>query len=306
MTISVRVLPYLLSAIACSAVACSDATSSGTGNDAGTPDAATDSSISTDAALDSSVPDASEMDASPSTDAATDAHTEAQPDAPASDASLGDASADASSSIDMGGDDAGTVAGPCAAISDDTLRTIVYEGPRVPAGFYYEEPADFQMFQWRTPCSDSLETTTSRAAALFGADSLVSSAAYDKFFQTDALPVDTGGYHVLFRNTRCDYFDGTTLAGAPHDSYDALGNLVSYLWFTENHDLTGSAIVSGEGACHGDGCDYYLCAVQTVFGDFGLCDQITLTQQHYGISTAGSVRFAEPVEVRTIDGTCHP
>lgn len=296
---TVRKFPYFLCAAALSLAACSDSDPAVV-FDGGT-DAAADANMN-DASQDSGATDASPMDGTTPTDSGADAGGDASTDAIVA----VDANADMSIPVDMGDEDAAIPTGPCSAITDEMLRNVVYEGPRVPDGFYYEEPGEMAMFQWRTPCSDSLEGTVTQASGLFGADNIVSAEAFDKYYQADMLPPDTGGYHVLFRNTRCDYYDGSMLAGAPHETADALANLVSYIWFTENHDYYGSAIVSGEGSCDGEGCDYDLCTVQTVFGDFGLCDSITLSRQHYGVSTSGAVRFAAPVEVRTIDGTCHP
>jgi hypothetical protein len=61
--------------------------------------------------------------------------------------------------------DAGPL-GACEEITDVTMRGIVYDGPRVPPGFYTEPDEAMAYPIWASPCSPDLDTTRDRAAAM--------------------------------------------------------------------------------------------------------------------------------------------
>ena len=115
-----------------------------------------------------------------------------------------------------------------------------------------------------------------------------------------------GAFTVLFRNTRCDYYNGGVLAGGPFDDFEALGDLAGYLWFTRNHNTGGYAIISGEGTIGNAAHFYELCHVTTVFGDFGLCDEITLYRTGFRIGILGGVvEISPPEQLRQVRGFCN-
>jgi len=109
------------------------------------------------------------------------------------------------------------------------------------------------------------------------------------------------------RNTRCDYFDGRLLAGAPFDDFGALADLAGYLWFTQSHNISGYAILGGRGDIGNASHFYSLCHVETVYGDFGLCDEISVLETRYRIQIDnGAVDVLDDAHlVRSIRGRCN-
>ncbi len=96
------------------------------------------------------------------------------------------------------------------------------------------------------------------------------------------------------------------LAGAPFAGYDELQWLAGYLWYAGNHNISGHHIVDGFGAV-GDATNFFsLCYVTTVYGDWGLCDEITLWQSDSSIlQSTGTVTPGTPAFLRMIQGNCN-
>lgn len=278
-------------------VGCSNRDVAPSGTDAGTTDSGShDMYLAADEGIDSSMDAASGdtgvADMTVSSDANADASTDFGVDASR------DAGADA-------GVDMGLVTGACAGFEDDALRSIVYDGPKVPSGFYYEPDVDTVVLGWMEPCSPDADATHMRAIDIYTADAIVGYDEAPQFFQVNIMnPGMT--FTIFYRTTRCEYFDGTTLAGAPHTAPDALASFVGYQWFTRYLSLDGAKIVNGVGACTGDRCTYDLCHVRTTYGDFGLCDEIEYFQTHYTITLDGVVSEDPERRLKRIDGMCHP
>ena len=242
---------------------------SGPGDDAG----ATDSGVS-----DSGSVDAGDMD-SGSSDAGT-------PDAGTSDAGVFDA---------------GVAVSSCGDLSDAQLMAAVYGGPKVPPGFYFEMPGPMEGLQWRTPCSASLADTRTRAEMVFPGALTGVERSTPFFHEVTTMP---STFTFQFRNTRCDYFDGATLAGSPILSPAPLKELADYLWFTQNHNFGGAHIIAGIEDVGSATQRYRLCHVSTVYGDFGLCDMVTLHTRAYSVVPDGSVTVSPDTSERTIMGMC--
>ena len=198
--------------------------------------------------------------------------------------------------------DAAFVLASCDEITDAQMMAAVYGGPLVPDGFYDETFGPHEGAQWREPCSGSLDDTRMRATALFGATALT--GAERSSAQFHEVDVTSSGFTYHYRNTRCDYFDGTSLRTVVNDP-GPLKALADYLWFVQFHDLGGSHVLAGIEHV-GDATQRYdLCFVTTTYGDFGLCDAITLHTRSHSASFGGGVMIAPDVDVRTLAGECH-
>lgn len=247
--------------------------------------------------------DALSLDGAPPDASMADGHS---PDGPAADVPLTDAVV----APDAAGlePDAG---GPppqirCADIVDQTLLDLVYaDGPKVPPGFYSDAPEAQASPQWRDPCSADLATTRQRAADVFAQGMLTGAERSTPWFHEVDVRLN-GGHVVHFRNTRCDYYDGETLAGAPHEDAEALRFLAGYLWYTQFHNLHGAHVIGGSGAI-GDAANFYaLCHMQFVGGDFGLCDEITLHERTFRIGIFdGMVSMLGDDAIRQVRGRCN-
>jgi hypothetical protein len=209
-----------------------------------------------------------------------------------------DAAADAPIGSDAGSPSA------CNEITDAALFALVYGGaPRVPPGYYFETDEAMAYANWQSPCSSDLADTRARATTAYGAAALTGEErTTEQFYEVDA---DSGGFTVHFRNTRCDYYDGSTFGGAPHDSADRIPLLASYLWWVDFYNLSGSSIAAGVTHPGGPPHEFDLCHVQTVYGDFGLCDEITLKERSFTVARDGATSIATDRDIRTVMGMCH-
>ena len=185
----------------------------------------------------------------------------------------------------------------CANISDAIIisRSRDRSG-RVPQGYYYE--ASDNIAFWNEPCSKSLDETVSRGPT-DGMGTFLASYSNDWFYEAAYC---FNGVRRLERNLRCDYFDGTTLA-EPSD--ERMTFLAGLLWWSQNQNLSGAAII-GHSVAIGDAVDtVVLCTVSTSHGDFGLCDELRVERTDYRVWLDGRVAIGEPQLVRTIQGQCH-
>lgn len=183
----------------------------------------------------------------------------------------------------------------CSRISDEVILSRYRDDAHVPRGLYFE-PAS--LATWAEPCSDSLADTLTRSM-------MQNLGTFEGEFTTDWFHETAwcnGGLRRLYRNLRCDYFDGQRLANG---SAEALAFLASLLWWQNYSNVTGSAIL-GYSWNIGDATDRVeLCTIRTVYGDFGLCDEITLESTIHAIRVGGDVTLGEPRILRTIQGRCN-
>jgi hypothetical protein len=205
--------------------------------------------------------------------------------------------------------DAKGAAGPaaCADISDEDVLRAVYEGVKVPPGYYADAKETGAWAVWDKACAPDLEST--RAAALAEADevfgALTGAERTTPYFYEVDVALSGGAFTEHFRQTRCDYFDGSTLAGAPHTSPEALAELAFYSWYARWANAAGYAAVLGVPGERDGGFTFTLCAAQTSFGECGACDTIALLESTYSMTKEGAVaQTSSPELVRLIHGEC--
>jgi len=165
---------------------------------------------------------------------------------------------------------------------------------RVPRGLYYE-PAD-SIASWGDGCSSSLDETVGKASP---AGTVTGKFTTEWFYEAASCD---GGVRKLYRQIRCDYFDGKKLTPPSIENLEFLGSL---LWWIGGYNVAGSALLGYEPAI-GDATDRVeVCTISTVHGDFGLCDQITLESTTHLLIEPGNVTLGKPTRVKTIQGDCH-
>jgi len=185
---------------------------------------------------------------------------------------------------------------PCTDIPDEVILARYADfDAKMPQGLFWEPPPGAI---WEEPCSDSLADTVANAeAAELGEP--------DGEFETEWFYEATrcsGSQRRFYRNLRCDYFDGTMLADG---SGQTLPFLASLLWWQDNFNVDGNQLI-GYSVQIGNATDWVeVCTIRTVYGDFGLCDEITLESTTHSVVFGGSVTLGEPEVVRTIQGECH-
>lgn len=195
----------------------------------------------------------------------------------------------------------------CDELTDEQILAAVYDGPKVPEGYYSDlEDEENAWPTWGNGCAESLASAKESAqkhATSNGWKLTGKERTTDLFFETD---MDVGGgYTVHFRQTRCDYFDGERLGGAPHASAEPLGKLAVYMWYSQWSITGGYNVVSGAGRTEGGMHSFTMCKVETTYGDCGACDQIVLLESTYGMDENGVVKQPEGAQpIRVIQGQC--
>jgi hypothetical protein len=188
--------------------------------------------------------------------------------------------------------------GGCDLIADELILARYKDfDARVPEGSYYEPTAPIAFWS-SLPCSMT-PTETIRRAELEQLGTLEDEFQTEWFFEAAYCQ---NGLRRVYRNLRCDYFDGTKLRSPSDEELAFLGSL---LWWSTHYNTEGSALL-GYSIMVGDATDWVqLCTIATVHGDFGLCDEITLQSTTHRLTYPGTVQLGEPTTVRTLKGDCH-
>jgi hypothetical protein len=189
----------------------------------------------------------------------------------------------------------------CAEVADELiLERYADWDAKVPAGFYFEPGG--QLVRWAESCSEGPGESLDAAEATWPEGDVEAEHTTDYFYE---VVVCDDGRRYLHRNLRCDYYDGTTLAGAPHADGNELGFLAGLLWFMDYHNTGGYQIIAVIPEAGAEGSAVELCTTRTVFGDFGLCDEVELHATRYEITTEGEVTLESEQLVKTLEGQCN-
>jgi len=105
--------------------------------------------------------------------------------------------------------------------------------------------------------------------------------------------------------TKCEFFDGSVL-GEPYRNPDGVQLLASYLWFLENRANGSAKVVAGAFGPSAARYEFSLCHTMTVYGDWGLFDEITYYQRPVVVELSGLVTVAADQTLRTIQGQYNP
>jgi hypothetical protein len=187
--------------------------------------------------------------------------------------------------------------GSCAAIGDAQL-VARYDDfkARVPQGLYYEAASPFQT--WELPCSNSLAETSERASKL-NLGTAKGKFTTDWFYEVEFCDGNARG---VYRNIRCDYYDGQKLNPATPEN---LAFLHSLLWWAENWNHSGSTLL-GYAVTVGNATDWIeMCSLEATYGDFGLCDEVRLMSAQDSVMFGGGVKLGDTKLLRTAKGKCH-
>jgi hypothetical protein len=231
-------------------------------------------------------------------------------------AGSGEGGAPSASLVDCGGESpVGMPVAACEDVSDEALLQVAYCDygikPYVPGGYYYDSTVPRAI--WSETCASDVQEAESQAAD-WAAQSAASPTGDPTTYElaiTDRLTTDRyyeialvfDGVPCRYRTTRCDYFDGTTLAGAPHSSADELAFLASLLWFQER--AGGAHIMGGVSSELESGYRFDLCHTSFYAGDWSQWDEVTLLRTSYFITLDGTVTIGSPESIRTINGEYH-
>ena len=86
-----------------------------------------------------------------------------------------------------------------------------------------------------------------------------------------------------------------------------MGLVASYLWFAKNQSNNSAKIVAGAPVATAATVDqFFLCSTLTVFGDWGMYDEIRYYEQRHTLDASGTVVIGTEQLLRTIQGKYHP
>lgn len=83
--------------------------------------------------------------------------------------------------------------------------------------------------------------------------------------------------------------------------------LIEFLWYSGfgNYNIGGSKVLSSFTEDHGGSIKHTIYETRTVYGDWGLCDQITLIKSEYNVDkNSGEITLSQE-DVKTVKGRCH-
>lgn len=190
---------------------------------------------------------------------------------------------------------------PCDELSDESILESYAVRDRRTLRTYYYDPAEVVI--WGDRCSDDSWSAEAWAGETSGLEEPEATYTTDYFYEVAYCSAERAT-RVRYRWLRCDYFDGYFFWGPAPSNRDAPGFLGSLLWFTEQRGLEGSQLISVRNV-PGDVSDTAeLCTIRTTYGDFGLCDEITLESWLISIGEEYDVTRSGPSVVRTLTGKC--
>jgi|GEM_PF-2116596 len=195
----------------------------------------------------------------------------------------------------------------CDALTDDEVLTSLYEGPKVPPGWYtdgFDGNTESALYpDWG--CSNDTDDTLALSQDFYGAtESELIETRADRMFN-ETLWSSPSGFVMHLRQTRCDYWDGELLDQGigPFWELDPLRELAGYQWWRDNHNISGHHIVLAY-EFPGNATNFLtMCHISTVYGDWGVRDEVTVWQTDWTMSQVGGTGYTTgPQYVRLVLG----
>jgi len=217
-------------------------------------------------------------------------------------------------------------------INDDNILRAVYSEYKFPEGFFQED------FKGGSPYYENtisirvlndhwfeLSTDDRDQAFAWSESSSVHSSYYrtldseretEKFFEFRrvwlAHPTDI----LLSRVHKASYIDrlmfdrinpGDTLAIFRAAIIDTITvkELVEYLWFYDNYNIGGSKALCSQVVDLGKSLQYRLFHTMVSYGDWGLCDHISVFRTAFTISKQNGVLTRTTETIKTLNGKCN-
>ena len=228
--------------------------------------------------------------------------------------------------------------------SDEELRCAVYTEYKFPADFYqedlslpdregaasiyYENTVSIDASnQWTEFCTNDL--SRARALSEKSAESssyyrkLVDTTVTEKFFQFRRVYEQNPRDVLLSRVHKCSYFapadsfhyagplgpldEGTVMIGTFSQgpvTKEKIRELAEYLFFLSHYNIGGGVALSSVSRPEEDAVEHVIYGTSTTYGDFGICDHITLTSFSYRVNReTGHIRYSRK-PIRTVEARC--
>lgn len=197
----------------------------------------------------------------------------------------------------------------CDALANDELVSLAYaslvpDSPQ-PAEVAWTWP-ETGIRYWSRRCAHSAAENVEFAVAQIGPMASLLEMNDDALFYEAQLTSGSNPY--TYRSTRCDFYDGMVLAGAPHHDELAIERLAAFESFMRvssaglfelNYD--SEVIARHHATCDGDGCVNVVCLLRLLTQD-GNCDRLTLLSREDSVRVDGRASIGAPANVREFDG----
>jgi hypothetical protein len=220
-------------------------------------------------------------------------------------------------------------------ITDENVLRAVYSSYKYPAGFYqedlnggspyYENTISTKSISERPSYWYELSTNNRDQAFAWSESSSVYSAYYrkleseketEKYFEFRRVWEEHPTDILLSRVHKEGYLDksmydrlnpGDTLGIFTKSNIDttSVRELIEYLWFVWNYNMGGAKALCSYVINFNDSVNYLLFYTMVSYGDWGLCDQISVMRSIFSVSKQSGIIKENKYLVRHITGKCN-
>jgi hypothetical protein len=144
---------------------------------------------------------------------------------------------------------------------------------------------------------------------------IISESETDKFFEFRRKNIQYSDDILLSRVHKSSYFQPAlnrfsvydTLIGKYNGELNmaSVKELVEYLWSCGTMDVSYSKVLEAEIKEYGEYFDYYIQSILIVYGDFGICDEITVYDNFVKLNKSDRELIIETNKVKTNQGIQH-
>jgi len=222
-----------------------------------------------------------------------------------------------------------------AEFTDQGILNAVYSNYKYPEDFYQEDLKGASLYyentisvrppverehKWIELCTDNksqaLEWSESSSKNSACYRDLIDERETEKYFEGRRGYSEKPSDIILSRVHKCSYLDrskydkferGTTLGRFNQRpvTIENVKELIEYLWFIENYNIDGQKVLSSFTEDQGDSVKHTIYETHVVYGDWGVCDQITLIKSEYIVDkNSGEITISQE-NVKTVKGKCH-
>ena len=219
--------------------------------------------------------------------------------------------------------------------TDKELLDAAYSGYKYPEGFYQEDlhggslyyentvsikPVGEREHIWIELCtnnkSQALEWSESSSKNSAYYRDLVDEKETEKYFEFRRVYSKNPSDVILSRVHKCDYLNRSKYDKSKRPSIlgtfnqrpvtiEKVKELIEYLWFIENYNWGGQKVLRSFTENQGNSVKHTLYKICIVYGDWGVCDVISLFKSEYIVDkNSGEITVSHEI-IKTVTGKCH-
>jgi len=220
---------------------------------------------------------------------------------------------------------------PAYEFPDDVVKSAVYSGPKYPSDFFQEDLSNVilnYIQQWDIPASYEPAADDYVTAVNFvntrldelGLDKskLIEGQSTEKYFEyTWSADSVTNNPQYIFRVHKKSCFEGVKF-GTLDDNFCRIVELgkINYrplslqfvrtffdqLWFYNHYNISGSVVLKRDASENINGCKYIIYYTMSVFGDYGLQDNIYVYKGEFEVDKSSGVSQINYTFIKQVKG----